>query len=304
MICGRASEVIVRLRKQSSFLTYRWRTRIRYLRMVPAVFRNWWVWVLPKLGVSTILELRDGTRFLVRSKTTDLSTVNEAVILNPYLGNGYVDLPQNSIVIDVGANIGDFAVQVARLRPGGQVYAIEPMAENARMIAINKILNSLSNLQILQLAPGSHEGKVELQLNGNASSICWGRSDAKSETVRLTTLSQLIQELGIEHIDLLKLDCEGAEWDILPGCGDLFANIKQICMEFHLAEGWTVERLVCLLRKAGYDVRHTGGEWNGLLWATRRSSATDGMAIDPKLQMHLVSRQDDEPRREILSRLP
>ena len=71
-----------------------------------------------------------------------------------------------------------------------------------------------------------------------------GRAHARAtapgaEKVPLRTLSSLIREQGLEQIDLLKLDCEGAEWDILPEAELILPRIRQICMEFHCERGWT-----------------------------------------------------------------
>jgi FkbM family methyltransferase len=234
------------------------------------VFRNWWAWILPKLGFSVTLELKNGLRYFVRSGTTDMAVINEAAILNPYIRPGYLELPMDAVVVDVGANIGDFAVQMAVLCPRGHVYAVEPVSNNIEMIALNKMLNGLANLHILHLALGSGEGEIEINLSGGQSSAFFKGGGRKTEKVRLTSLECLMREQGIERIDLLKLDCEGAEWDILPCSTNLFPKIRQICMEFHLARGWTPEKLAAWLCSAGYRVNHTGGRWNGLLWATQR----------------------------------
>jgi hypothetical protein len=89
------------------------------------------------------------------------------------------------------------------------------------------------------------------------------------EDVRQTTLPRLMDDYQLPHIDLLKLDCEGAEWDILPAAETAFPRIRQICMEYHCERGWTPDRLAAWLRDRGYQVWHTSGLWNGLLWATR-----------------------------------
>lgn len=238
--------------------------------MAPVVFRNWLAWPLPKIGIGIILELRSGVRFVVRPGTHDLGVINEAFILNPYLSSGHIKLPLNAVVVDVGANIGDFSVHAAALCPEGKVYAVEPLSTNADMISINKTINGLSNLQIVQVALGAEEGQAVIASRGSQSSIHWRREGASSEQVRVTTLCRMMAEYKIDHIDLLKLDCEGAEWDILPNSVEAFSKITQICMEYHLARGWTVEKLASFLSSHGYEVKHTNGEWNGLLWATRR----------------------------------
>ena len=82
-----------------------------------------------------------------------------------------------------------------------------------------------------------------------------------------------MSEHHLDTVDLLKLDCEGAEWDILPAGAGVLPRVQQIAMEFHGERGWTAERLAEWLRERGYVVTHTGGEWNGVLWATRNGGA-------------------------------
>ncbi|HEY6420965.1 MAG TPA: FkbM family methyltransferase [Candidatus Binataceae bacterium] len=246
----------------------RLRNRVRYLLNVPRVFRNWWAWPLPKLGVSVTLQLRNGLRFFVRSGTDDLSALNEAAILNHYLGSGHIELQQDSIVMDLGANMGDFAVMAAALCPQGRVYAVEPLSEYVPVLETNTRLNRLSNVEIIRVALGDHEGEAKLSIAGVGSSMYFDGA-AKTETVRLTTLPQLMRDHRIERIDLLKMDCEGAEWDILPAAREVLPRVRQICMEFHPARGWTAERLAAWLRESGYEVWYTDSRWNGSLWARR-----------------------------------
>jgi FkbM family methyltransferase len=246
----------------------RLRNRVRYVLNVPRVFRNWWAWPLPKLGVTTILELRNGLRFSVRGGTSDLGVLNEAAILNPYLGAGHIELRRDAVVMDIGANLGDFAIQAAALCPLGRVYAIEPVSEYISLLETNKALNRLSNLEIIQTALGDHVGEVMLSAAGSESGAYFNGA-TKTETARLTTLPQLMRDCGLAHLDLLKMDCEGSEWDILPAARDVLPQIRQICMEFHPARGWTAEKLAEWLRSSGYEVWYTKAPWNGILWARR-----------------------------------
>jgi hypothetical protein len=91
-----------------------------------------------------------------------------------------------------------------------------------------------------------------------------------AEPARILTLAGLMAEHGLSHIDLLKLDCEGAEWDILPAAEALLSRVSQICMEYHQEGSWTAERLGTWLTGCGFTVKiQSGGGWNGLLWARR-----------------------------------
>src|SRR5688500_7728664 len=102
-----------RLRWRLAVFRSRWLDRIRYALNAPRVYQNWWAMPWPKLGIDTILQLRDGTRYHVRGGTLDLSVINEQAFSNPYLGSGFVRLNADAIVVDIGANIGDFAVMAA-----------------------------------------------------------------------------------------------------------------------------------------------------------------------------------------------
>ena len=105
----------------------RWRCRLTYALAAPVVYRNWWALALSMLGTPIVLELRCGLRFHIRPGSGDLGVVNEAFILNPYLGGGHIDVPDHGVVMDIGANIGDFSLQVAQRCPTGRVIAVEPL---------------------------------------------------------------------------------------------------------------------------------------------------------------------------------
>jgi len=261
-----------KLRWETQVFFSKWRSRTQYLLAAPRVFRNWWAWPLPKLGIGVVLETRSGMRFLVRPKTTDLATLNEALVTRPYLCSDLINLTADSVVVDVGANIGDFSVEVATLCPRGRIIAVEPVIESAAMIEINKLLNRLTNIEVVQVALGSSEAEVEINLAGNFSSLYW-KNEGPVQKVRQTSLARLMEERRIEHIDLLKMDCEGAEWEILPNSSEILPQVRQICMEFHPMNGWTGDKLATYLRNAGYKVEFTEGGWNGALWATRAAQS-------------------------------
>jgi FkbM family methyltransferase len=124
-----------------------------------------------------------------------------------------VTIAPDAVVVDVGANIGDFAVQAARRCPHGRVVAVEPLRSAGTMIATQARLNGISNITWFHAALSAVEGKASALQDG-----AFYRTAADiAEPPRIVTLPGLMAELGLSHIDLLKLDCEGAEWDILPG---------------------------------------------------------------------------------------
>jgi FkbM family methyltransferase len=253
------------LRWRLSVFRSLWRDRLRYVLNAPRVYENWWAMPLPKLGIDTVLRLRNGTRYHVRGGTLDLSVVNEQAFSNPYLGSGYVTLDADSIVIDVGANIGDFAVMAARQCPAGRVVAVEPLRSAGRMIEAQARLNRLNNITWVHAVLSDRNGTSA----ANRLNSQYDTAAGAAEQVESRTLPQLMADHQLERIDLLKLDCEGAEWDILPSAESVLPRVRQIAMEFHCERGWTVEKLAKWLRSRGFAVRHTEGPGMGLLWARR-----------------------------------
>lgn len=239
----------------------RWKHRVTYASRAPLVYRNWWAVVLPKLGYPATLRLRDGRRYRVRPGTPDLAVVNEAAFFDPYLSNGFVSLQPGAVVIDIGANIGDFAIRAARVCPGGRVIAVEPVRSAGEMIAEHAHLNGVANVKwICAAVRGSDPGMRSVNPYAR---------DGEWQDCPTLTLTALMAAEGLDAVDLLKLDCEGAEWDILPAAEEVLPNIRQICMEFHCERGWTAPRIAEWLRNRGYSVTYTSGDWNGLLWARR-----------------------------------
>lgn len=213
-----------------------------------------------------LLCLKNGSKYIVRPGTGDLGVINEAAIMNPYFGSGAVSLTSDSIVLDVGANIGDFSVQAARRCQTGRVYAIEPIQENCEQIKRHVNLNNLLNVDLFQLALGGYNGDINIHVNGSMSSTQWGSGESRQ--VPQLTLPQFMQLANIKTIDLLKLDCEGAEWELLPAAESVISSIRQICMEYHngkLDADW----LDNWLTKHGFTVARTRSPWNGMLWAWR-----------------------------------
>ncbi len=245
----------------------RWRNRLHYAVAAPIVYENWWEMYVAKLrGRPTLLRLRDGTKYFVRPQSTDLGVINELAFRGDYFRGGYVTLRRDSHVVDVGANIGDFAVHAAWRAPAGRVIAIEPVAANCECLRTNVRLNHLSNVTVLELALGGREGRVGIHQAGVASSAVWG--EGETQDVRVATLEAVLDEQRMEVVDLLKLDCEGAEWDLLPAAEGVLPRIRQICMEYHNGT-LTADWLQPWLERHGFTVWRTQGTWNGFLWARR-----------------------------------
>jgi FkbM family methyltransferase len=189
-------------------------------------------------------------------------------------------------VVDIGAGIGDFAVYAAWSRPQTVVLAFEPFPGSYRLLAKNLSANHLTNVEIFPMAVWGSGGDLLLDLSSGEplqiASIASTNGDARSAKIAVpaVTLQSLVDQHQLDCIDLLKLDCEGAEYEILMKTpASILKKIERIIMEYHdLNETANHKVLSAFLESQGYRVRLTHNfvhEEIGYLYAQRVQSAGD-----------------------------
>lgn len=219
--------------------------------------------VLDRLGLRRspyILRSRNGPVMELRPKTGDLFGFYEIVLRRDYFAAGQVIEP-GATVIDVGANIGCFTITAAKLAgPTGRVIAIEPEESTYQQLLRNIKLNRLDNVTALRLAVGATEGEILLHSDPNRlfssvfSSVNGRPVEGSDQRVPMVTLDSLMEKYGIERCDYLKLDCEGAEHEIVANMSPATASrVKQITMEVHKIAGFDSEMLTNRLESFGYQ---------------------------------------------------
>lgn len=204
-------------------------------------------------GLKLELWPRDGESF----------TFYENLIRRDYLQHG-IQLNPGDTVIDVGANIGAFAVLAAhRVGPEGKVFAFEPASAIFARLQRNVQLNELKNLTPINAAVGGTNGEGRLYLADRSAYAslyeqCDGHESVATETVRVQTLASVMEGFALDRLTLLKLDCEGAEYDILDRLDSETARkIKQITMETHSIPGRDTGEIARILQRLGFTTHRT-----------------------------------------------
>ncbi len=160
-----------------------------------------------------------GIPFWVR----DYSRRDEAVLRKGVETNNY-QLPENMAgftVVDIGAFIGGISILCARR--GATVYCAEPSKDNFRLLKKNIELNGLKgHVYPKRVALGKGEGTRLLDINHNnrASNVLQGLNNTvaykdETESVKVKTLKEFFKINRIKQCDILKVDCEGAEIELL-----------------------------------------------------------------------------------------
>jgi len=134
----------------------------------------------------------------------------------------------NDIWLDVGANIGMFALSVSSRV--GKIYSYEPEPENFN-IALKNINSNIDNAEVFCSAViGGNEKKVDFFLGKSPMSYSQHvKRGRRKVTVNAENINDLIDKHGI---NCLKLDCEGAEYGIIKAVRD-WGRIEKIVCEYH-----------------------------------------------------------------------
>jgi FkbM family methyltransferase len=179
---------------------------------------------------------RHGLQFKVRG-ALDVWSVKETFLDRFYEKYGYTIQPAWKI-IDIGAGVGDYSL-FAAAQPENQVFAFEPYPESFKLLQDNLRLNIMKNIQIFDLAVGAASGALildlssgePLQFQSHLEQVADGK---KSLAVKSLSLEDALSKLGLEACDLLKMDCEGAEYAILFNTPQaVLDRVHRIVMEYH-----------------------------------------------------------------------
>ncbi len=167
-------------------------------------------------------------------------------------------------VLDIGAHIGFFSLAIHKRFPNAIVHAYEPNPELAPYL--NKNL-SQTNVTSYNEGIGLSEGKLSLNLAQD--SVCTTSHESATGNITQTAFSMAIERLG-GHVDLVKMDCEGAEWSFLVD-HTAWLKVKQLHMEFHLFEkDHKLDALIKQVESLGFIVAFVRPEGSsGILYAYR-----------------------------------
>jgi FkbM family methyltransferase len=243
--------------------------------------------------VAQIYQLPNGMSIYHINKHETDFLYKEIFLERAYLKHG-ITLNTNACVFDVGANIGMFTLFIKQECADAKVYAFEPTPELNRIIKLNvnrygqsvKVYqNGISDREgeatftyypDYSIMSGFHadasgdasilSSGIRNQLaKGNAKfkevpdefidSIVQKKLGKKNEIkCQLKTVSSIVREANIEHIDLLKIDAEKSELAILKGIQENdWPKIKQMVLEVHSVK--EVEVIIQMLKQKGFEIK-------------------------------------------------
>ncbi|MEI7770551.1 MAG: FkbM family methyltransferase [Chloroflexales bacterium] len=209
-----------------------------YARSIPLMLRGISNWTSIPLALATgrgrVVRLAD-LAFLYRDPM-DVWTIKETCLDDHYRLAGR-RVRDGDVVIDIGAGLGDFAVMAARRHPRARVLAFEPFPVSADLCRRNVRLNAAANVQVIESAVGQGSGAIGLDISSPESvqySTVSGAAGQSALLVKTQGLAEVFAQHAVERCAMLKLDCEGAEFEILLTLDRaILDRIDSISMEYH-----------------------------------------------------------------------
>jgi FkbM family methyltransferase len=264
---------------------------LRIFRQLHRHFENPYLIGLLRLGLVKLkyfpYTIHNGNRsyqMLARPSTTalaDLFVLREVLVEETYR-DVLPLLPRRGLrVVDIGANLGSFTIWLSQAAQVTEATCFEPEPDSFRLLRFNLARNGCAFAHTLEKAVGGKSRTVQIALNEdspggtNIYSSAAGQAQLQATTVNVMALSEwLAQTPGT--FDLLKMDCEGSEWEILrhTSQSDL-ARFRVVVAEVHGdPEGrQEVEEFKTLMESAGFRTIRWDRKSHGLYLGVRDSQA-------------------------------
>jgi FkbM family methyltransferase len=160
------------------------------------------------------------------------------------------DGKSHGVILDVGANVGEYSKGILQLDPTARIYCFEPDPANAHLLE----LSLRSQVTVVRSALGSKSGSAELyDYEGVPASSHASlhkavferirRQPYKSRFVPVTTIDDFVAQHSIDTINLLKVDVEGHELEVLKGAAATIREKKVDIIHFEFNEMNVVTRV-------------------------------------------------------------
>ncbi len=219
----------------------------RYWNLVRNI-RNWPTYFAHKRS-STFFPARfttHGTPLIFDVPTRELYLVFKEIFLTDFysIANWASRLPKNPLIVDVGANAGYFGILLLSKRTDATVYAYEAIERNFELFKKNIDFNPVIGKSVKlfhRAVTGTPVDSIILYKEADSDNSVTASIFQDFEThnstpvsVKAISLAQILEENKLDHIDFLKLDCEGSEYPIVYDSPPaIWKKIKSVFLEVH-----------------------------------------------------------------------
>ncbi len=269
------------------------KSKLRTAVSIFSTYKNWWKWFFfyffkkHARGETVLLRTRNPrASFLIKNDGEGWMMADEVWRVKVY--TKYRGIRRGDYVVDIGANVGLFSIFAALSEKDVLVYAYEPMEEAFKIFKANVQINNLeSKVFLFKKGVGQARRRAMLYKSegkfGSASifkenlvvfdhrskkEIFIPEDKIKSEIVEIIDANSIWKNNG--HFNFVKMDCEGAEYEILESLGNSVRRIEHFAIEYHKGYQWLKDFFL----KKGFRVDEICPSANprfGIIYATNKN---------------------------------
>lgn len=149
-----------------------------------------------------------------------------------------LDLADDAVVLDIGAHVGIVSTWLGLRFPQARLFAFEPCPRNFANLLRSLAANGVRNVRAINAAASADGRTLSLTAvaeNSGGNYCVESGADLRARPVHSIALLPWLSVQGISHIDFLKIDCEGFEYELLTD--DLLLRVSKLAGEFHETAG-------------------------------------------------------------------
>ena len=170
---------------------------------------------------------------------------------------------ERPIIIDAGAHIGLSSLYFKWLYPHCQIIAFEPNTRLFALLSENISQNELTDVTLVPAALAKQTGEAHFWVDatpwqwwsvGSFNRGAWNGEQKNQEEIIVQTVKLSDYVKNLSRVDLLKMDIEGAEWQVLRGLKTWLDKIQQLIFEFHPTKNQNLSEIMTYLQKRGFAV--------------------------------------------------
>lgn len=215
-------------------------TKIKILIKATNVFKNWYLYPLVYFSIIkrdyVIFETHSGLKIKLRTRSTDLMALTNVWLVEEYSGSNF-RINANDVIIDIGAHIGLFTLYASQYCKNGIIFCFEPVDENYDILVDNITQNNLKNVKPFKSAVSKSESTITIYRNKDEAGHGMFSFTSHALKVDSISLKKIIDENSINQCNLIKIDCEGAEYEIIESLPlEYFKKISKMIIEYHFAD--------------------------------------------------------------------
>ena len=203
----------------------------------------------------------NGNKVYYRTSSSDMTLIYEILLKSKYKAEYFFPreiMPK--VIFDIGGNIGITAIYLAKIFPKALIYTFEPMPDNFEILQKN--IQKYDNIKSFNVGLGLKDGDFKVYLSDDSENYggvtfypeAGGSKNNPYISCEVRNINNLMDKLKIQNIDLIKIDTEGAEFDILTSLNvEVLKKTSWVTGELHGNQDF---ELLAYLNELGFSISY------------------------------------------------